>query len=507
MKRNIFTIQALSVALTALSFASCTDSTLDDINKDKNHPTSASAKYIVTELQTSTAFNVVGGDFSLYASVYIEHETGTHNQLYNAEIRSGEPSVSTTYNNVWNSIYGNIMYAKKVIAKCSTGGEEEGNNVTLGAGKLMLAYNGALIADLFGDAPYSEAGETNPDGTLKFMQPKLDKQEDIYKDVMKLVDEAIGLFDQTDASGAGGMGSQDFIYGGNAAKWKKAAYALKARYTMRLLGRSANVNTDLQTVLDCASKSFTSAADEFKFAIYDGNNNVNPLAGFYYSRTALGASKSLLNKFVARNDPRAKQYFSTPDPATINVAPNGEPKQSQGIYDISWACVSWASPTQLMSYHELLFLKAEAECRLNKLTEAEATLRQAITAGFANHANTINDAGEITADLGPDVAGGYFDTSVKQLFDANPLKETMIQKYLSLAGACGEAVEAYSDYRRMLGMGEHFIELANKANASMFPLRFTYGSSDVTTNTAMKDAFGDGSYVYTEKVWWAGGTR
>jgi hypothetical protein len=38
-------------------------------------------------------------------------------------------------------------------------------------------------------------------------------------------------------------------------------------------------------------------------------------------------------------------------------------------------------------------------------------------------------------------------------------------------------------------------------------LRYPYGSEDVTTNVNVRTAYGDGSYVYTENVWWAGGTR
>jgi hypothetical protein len=56
-------------------------------------------------------------------------------------------------------------------------------------------------------------------------------------------------------------------------------------------------------------------------------------------------------------------------------------------------------------------------------------------------------------------------------------------------------------------MGEDFIVLENPKNATLFPFRFTYGAADVTTNKNVSDAYGDGTYVYSENVWWAGGTR
>jgi len=38
-------------------------------------------------------------------------------------------------------------------------------------------------------------------------------------------------------------------------------------------------------------------------------------------------------------------------------------------------------------------------------------------------------------------------------------------------------------------------------------LRFGYGADDVLANPEVKAAFGDGQYVYSEAVWWAGGNK
>ena len=504
---------------TALSvFFACSEDTMDNVNKNKNNPHDTQAKFLVADLLTNTAFSSVGGDFSLYASIYVEHETGVHNQMYNAETRNGEPSISTTYNNVWQSTYANVKHAKIIIEKCTSSVEEVGNEVTLGVAKVMLAYNAAILTDLFGDVPYFEAGEINPDMTPKYMQPKIDKQETIYREIFKLLDEAIVHFDGKDVGLYGALGNKDFIYGGNAAKWKKAAYALKARYTMRLLNRSADKTADLNAILDYVSKSFASADEEFKFDVYDGDATMNPLCMFSYSRDALGASVSLIEKFIERNDPRASQSFmnyyfeQVTDPDEIYSAENGSPQQSQWYYDLSIACYSLTAPTQLMSYHELLFLKAEALCRLNNNADAKEALKEAITAGLANQENTIISAiygmeVEAQTDMGSDVADDYFANDVEPLFDTDPLQETMIQKYLSFFGASGESIEAYNDYRRLKAADEEFILLTNPKNATQFPLRFSYGVSDVTANMAIKEAYGDGRYVYTENIWWAGGTR
>ena len=90
----------------------------------------------------------------------------------------------------------------------------------------------------------------------------------------------------------------------------------------------------------------------------------------------------------------------------------------------------------------------------------------------------------------------------------------MIEKYIAFFGASGESVEAFSDYRRMLYLNENYVELANPNNASTseypkghFPLRLAYGNGDTNNNRNVNEAQGDGFFVYSESVWWAGGTR
>jgi len=133
--------------LTAAIASACTEDAMDKINENPNNPLDAPAKFLITDLGVNTGFSTVGGDFSLYSSVYIEHETGISNQLYRAEVRSGEPTTATTYNNAWINVYANIKNAKIVIKKCEEDPSEKGNVVTEAIAKILLAYNGAVEAD------------------------------------------------------------------------------------------------------------------------------------------------------------------------------------------------------------------------------------------------------------------------------------------------------------------------------------------------------------------------
>jgi hypothetical protein len=472
-------------SIMAFTLWSCSEKIMDDINKDVNDPTEMATRLIITDAMTSTAFSVLANDFSFYASVYIEHNVGTFGQMYNAEIRTGDPTASTTYANTWFSAYQTLYNLKIIINKCSTGGSEDGNFHTLGIAQILSAYDLATLTDMMGDVPWSEALQP---GII--FTPVLDTQESIYNAVFQLLNDGIDNLDKESVYPS--LGTQDLIYGGDISLWKKFAYGLKARYTMRLSLRNPAYND----VISFADQSFTSGSEQAQFN-YNGTTTVSPFYRFFQDRDYYGASQSLHDKLVERTDPRDNIFFK-PYPGSsgsgIIFAPNGTTNQMQAMYSVS-AISTITAPTYLLSYHELEFLKAEAYVRLNDLTNAEASLRNAVIAAFE----------KVNIGLSASDALTYFNSIVKPRFTANPLSEVMNQKYIAFFEE--ESVEAYNDYRRLKAMGNNVINLENPLNTTRFPLRYTYGSADVTTNFHVNAAYGDGTYVFTENVWWAGGTR
>jgi hypothetical protein len=475
----------LLVGVLAFTVFSCSEDIMDDINKNVNNPTDVGSHLIITDVMTNTAYSVSGTSFNFYASSYIEHHVGVYGQLNNAEIRVADPTSSTTFNNPWGGAYENLYNLKLIIEKCSKKGTEEGNFHTLGISQILTAYNLSMLTDGMGDIPWSEALQP---GTI--FTPVLDKQQDIYNEIFALLDNAIVNLGKVTTFEP--LGEQDFVYGGNTANWLKFAYGLKARFAMRL----SHVSPAYADVITFANSSFTSASEQCEFA-FDGSTVVNPNYKFFTDRDYFGASQSLHDKLADRNDPRDDVYFvAHPDAETGDIvfAPNGSPVQTQTYYSIS-GILQKDAPSLFMSYHELEFLKAEAYVRTNDLVNAETALKNAITAAFT----------KVNIDLHDTIATNYFDDEVKARFDADPLAEVMIQKYIAFFE--DESLEAYNDYRRLTAMGDNVIALSNPLNSSKFPLRYTYGADDVTTNVNVRDAYGDGSYVYTENVWWAGGSR
>lgn len=510
------------MAAAFTSLAACSELALDEVNKDINHAKDAEAKFVLADVETATAFTVVGGDFNTYLGVAVEHWGGVHNQLFKADHRDGEWISSSCFNNTWNGLYTTIKNARDVIAKTEDDAKtvDAGNSDMNAAAKVLLAYNAAVLTDLFGDAPYTQAGDY-----WTYPTPIIDNQESIYKDVNKLLGEAISQLTESGPTGNNNAGKFDFYYGGSSANWLKFAYGLRARLALHTILRASNKESVYNQILSDIKNSFTSAKEQAEFSKYDADSQLNPLGAFQYSREAIAASKSLADKFAKRNDPRGNMIYCgnywVDGCAHVNMdsegflpVPNGTGVEAQESYTED--CYLWtlSAPTILLSYSELQFIKAEILARQGKDEDAKEATLEAITAAFEITNTNIESAEESWGFgysgpmLTEDDAKEYFNAVIDPLSGENLLAEIMVQKYLSFHGANGGSVEAYNDIRRLKAEGKDYITLANPKNADgKFPLRCGYGSSDTTTNPNVQKAFGDGSYVFTENVWWAGGNR
>lgn len=516
--KKLYTI-ILGFAALSLGMASCSEDVMDTINKDKNHATDVSAKFIVTDLITKTAISITGGDLNTYAAVAVEHEGGVFNQLYNAETRTSEWNTSTCFNNSWGTLYTNMKNAIKVIEKTADDSEstDAGNAAIRGIAEVIYAHNSAILADLFGDAPYSEACKGS-----EIMTPVLDSQQSIYQSLMATLDKAIA--DLQAGGSNSGLGSFDYLYGGDNTKWLKFAYGLKARLLMHTIFRASDKASVYNQIVSLADQSFASPSEDAEFNVYD-SSNWNPTFDFQYSRDYFGFSQSMYNKMMARNDKRITRilfepygYHLTPDSEDLLLVPNGTDfAPVQWEYSFDAFCMAMTASTYLMSYYELQFLKAEALARLGRDAEAKACVKLALEQAFENTEASVQaalasgqlampDDDESTPLTAAD-ADEYFANIVEPLSGNALLAEIMVQKYLAMYGANGESLETYNDIRRMMALGENFVELENPKNGSKFPLRYAYGSDDTTTNPNVQAAFGNGQYVFSEPVWWAGGSR
>lgn len=473
------TLKILFIALASLLITSCSEELMDIINKDVNNALSMSAQSELPDVILNSAFSTTATDIAWYATVYVEHSAGTWAQSAQADKRVGQ-TASTLFNNNWNALYDNLMVLDDMIKKTDPATGDEENLYARGVAQILTAYNLAVLTDMWGEVPWSEALKGS-----EILQPTYDKQSEIYPKIMQYLDDGIASLNAaTNISVAG-----DYIYGGSAAtaksKWIKAANSLKARYSLRLTKVDP---TSATKALAAIPNGFASNADNFVFAKYEETaTGENPWYQFLADRTHLSVSTTLFNIMQDRNDPRIPVYFLQVDGA-YNPAPNGEATESQGgIYSTSRLTAEGrTAATPLMTYHELKFIEAEAKFRTEDATW-QTSLQQAIAANFLFHKLTEDDA------------NAYFTASVLPLLTAgNELKEILTQKYIAFYEF--EAIEAYNDYRRE----PSFLTLNNPNNETAgFVWRFPYATSEFASNSANIPA----ANVFTNKTWWAGGTE
>lgn len=265
-------LKIITAAFIIFSLSACSKNIMDKINADVNDPAPADvpASNILPSAIIATAFGTAGTDLAWYSSVYTEQSAGVDEQLYDADRRNGI-TASSLMDNEWNSIYDNLSVLKDIITRTSKGGTEP-NPALLGMAQVLTAYNLAVVTDMWGDVPWTNALQG-----LGNVHPTYDSQQSVYTAILQLLNNAIGNLTGSNGSS---LSSQDLIYGGNTASWIKAAWSLKARYFMHLQKPVAGA---VDSVLACIPNGFTSNADGFIFAKYENTQiGSNPWFDFTY---------------------------------------------------------------------------------------------------------------------------------------------------------------------------------------------------------------------------------
>lgn len=483
MKKYILSV--LSVAFLGLT--ACTEDIMDEINKDNQHPApeNVTAALQLTDAIMATGYATVSGDYAFYLSSLTEQEIGIgNNQLMRAELRnSSEWAASTTFNNVWNSTYGNLMNIRQMIEKITTGTQgNAGKYDLLGMAQVLEALNFGVLTDMHGDIPYSEAllGQEN-------LQPKLDSQKDVYAGILNTLDEAIKNLEKgKDLESAG---NQDIAFKNDNAQWMATAYALKARYLIHQLAVTEDQTALLGKVKTAAEKAVELGFKGFMIKEFNGVTCDNPWSAYLWSRSYIASSKTVTD-LMGNDDPRLKYYtYETGD----SYAPGDE--DAAQVADGSLAFPEWydlgSQPIHLFSKSELYFILAEAKLRLSEPATTE--YQEAVKTSISEILGWFEDDTNV-------------DSYVSTL--GTPTLETLFkQKYI--AQCVDEQVETYNDLRRLKAMGETYVEMTNPYNTqsglNRYPERLPYGNSSVLSNPNISSVYGDGYYIYTEKTWINGG--
>ena len=440
-----------------------------DINVDPTRNSDASVREILPVAIAQSARNIlsIGGRVT---GTVVQHFTGIEAQPLSYTSYLIDEQTLTTF---WET--GLYAAAMKDCALIIEKAQADRLPHYEGIAKVLMAFNLGIATSYWGDVPYSEALR----GT-ESLKSGYDSQEFVYQNIQQLLDEAIVLFGQPAVPGS--VSSDDLIFGGNAGRWKATAYALKARYALHLSKRNATAAADALGWID---QAFTNTVAQPAFFFGNTDNESNPLAMFGKERPQqMVVGDFLANLMTTKSDPRRAKYW---------VLENGQ----RAFHNLTNTNLVWAqrsSPLSLISYTELLFLKAEALLR----TDQDNLAAQTYTAALINN---MEQVGILPAQYNPYLAfnAGFSGLSTKE----EKLERIITQKYIALYGQ--NPTEAWVDYRRT---GYPNLQIPPNAISSfnpslVVPQRFLYPISERTTNFENYQAAIDhqGGHLMDVKMW------
>lgn len=214
------------ILCTALLF-SCQDLEELNINPNGVDPANAHPNLLLATVITQTAQTVVNLGYGDIAGVMQHTQKDGWGGSHNSYEWNDQP---------WNNYYGILRNAQEIYDK----GVEGGLEFHQGVGLTMRAYVFGMIADLWGDAPYSSAlkGEQGGEENLK---PVFDSQRDIYLGILAELEQANALLSSKQGDYQDINTSQDVLFGGDVRKWQRFANSIALRYYMRLSEKEPSI--------------------------------------------------------------------------------------------------------------------------------------------------------------------------------------------------------------------------------------------------------------------------
>lgn len=296
-------MMAFAFMTTGVALTSCSDDTLSNINTDKTKVSN-----LDPNAQLTTALLQTYGDFSLmdtyrnYITGFTQHFAGGWNVTNYAGSNFAEDDISRR---IWDRYYE--ISIKNLVDAIHQSEDKPNLNAAL---RIHRVYLTAVLADIYGDVPASEAGLGYIAG---ISTPKYDTVEELYNWFFEELTACEALL----GTGTDNISGDVTSMGGDVAQWKKYANALRMRYAMRISDVNPQKAQD-EFEKAVAAGAISSAADDvyIKYAdspytYYDGANDydfrTNALSEILYGQDATSptfVSSTLFYQLQRTADPR-----------------------------------------------------------------------------------------------------------------------------------------------------------------------------------------------------------
>ncbi len=483
-------MRRLIIMFLLLVWTGACTSDFEELNTNPNAPVEVSPQYLLPQALQTTVDNYWGNrirnerlNFD-HAMCWVQHLTRNiyENEGDNYNV---QPSVNITN---WEVFYTDGLINFEKIRELSSAEADVPNSNYEGIGIGMRAWTTAIITDVWGAVPFTDALKGTAEEAV--FSPGYDAQPDVYAQLIDDLATANALLNPDGPAVKG-----DIMFNGDVMMWKKFFNSTR----FKLLNRQAHVvsgsGEEMQAMLDDPDTwPMISSNDEIAELVYGAVPTGNPWNDILVQqgRTDWNISSTLVNKMKALDDPRLDVFAQPGNQAEGEITghPNGLPGAtattflgfSATINVETFAQVN--SPAVLMSYSELLFNQAEAALDGDINGNAEELFAQAVAASFDQY--------------GLEVPGNY----IASLGTLN--KEVlMTQKWIALFG---QGIEAWTELRRTgFPVLPEPDPRAQFQNDGVLPTRMIYPSTEYSLNgEQVQDgvSFNEGPDNMKTPLWW-----
>lgn len=206
----------------------------------------------------------------------------------------------------WSTYYSDIYPEANLIIEASQD-EVDPKPFLEAVSKTIRAYGAMLLVDLYGNIPYSEAGQffDNPN-------PALDNDQDVYASAFADLISAKEIFD----NGSGSFGFDDFYYNGSKSKWGDLVNTLLFKYYLNLSSTGADYSNQMNDLIADGLIESSSNDFEWKYSESDDPESRHPDYESEYTAPSVGRYMSNYYMWVLNNEKVVKGITTNPDPRT-----------------------------------------------------------------------------------------------------------------------------------------------------------------------------------------------
>ncbi|MDD5814684.1 MAG: SusD/RagB family nutrient-binding outer membrane lipoprotein [Bacteroidales bacterium] len=326
------------LVLGGLGLTSCSDEHMEEVNTDesKANTMNPNAQLTTALLQTYGDFQVMD-TYRCYITGFTQYYAGGWNvSNYAGAVYPEDATMART----WNRFYS--IAIKNLVDAINRSESMPNTNAAL---RIHRAYMMAMLSDIYGDIPCTEAGLSYITGNAN---PKYDTQEEVYDFIFSELKACAAQM----GTGIDAISGDVTSLSGEAEAWIRYANTLRLRYAMRISDVAPEkARQEFEAALAAEGGIITSADQDAyvnyisaPFTLYDGANDLdfraNALSEMIYGQDPESPTfvcSTLFNYMKKMNDPRlyriARCYLHTTRSQT----------DTSGNYDVTDEVLDWES--------------------------------------------------------------------------------------------------------------------------------------------------------------------